>query len=185
MKITLRRITTLSVVFAILASTACSSGGGGGSTDGTAPGDSFSSGGGSSERQAIDNFVNDVVLDIYSRLDAESQTLLDAVLIFILEPSDANLLAARAAWVRTRVPWEESETALFGPVDFRGFDPALDTWPVNRTDLEAVLSSGADLSSANVANFDPSVKGFHTIEYLLFGDGGSQTAGGFDDRRFQ
>ena len=46
------------------------------------------------------------------------------------------------AWVAARVPWEQSEGFLFGPVDTFGYDPAMDSWPVNRTDLDAVLASG-------------------------------------------
>jgi predicted lipoprotein len=53
-------------------------------------------------------------------------------------------------------------------VDFRGHDPALDSWPVNRTDLDAVLASGNALTPEFVRNLDPTLKGFHTAEYLLF-----------------
>ncbi len=170
------------IVLSLALFAAC--GGGGGSSDPNSDG-GFSSGGGSVERRVIENFVNNVVLDIYGRLDVEADGLMNAVDTFVADPTDANLELARAAWIRTRIPWEESETALFGPVDFRGFDPALDSWPVNRVDLEGVLMSGTDLSVSNVATFDHSVKGYHTIEFLLFGIGGSQTAAGFDARRFE
>jgi predicted lipoprotein len=154
-------------------------GGGGSSTAGS------TSGGGSLERTVLENYVNGYILDVYARLDANSAVLSAAVDEFIANPTEENLAAARAAWIQSRVPWEESEAALFGPVDFNGFDPALDSWPVNRVDLEAVLNSSTDLSLESVANFDASVKGFHTIEFLLFGTGGSQSASGFSSRQFE
>ena len=44
-----------------------------------------------------------------------------------------------------------------------------DSWPVNRIDLDAVLSSDNVLTEDFVANLDDTLKGFHTIEYLLYG----------------
>ena len=99
-------------------------------------------------------------------------------------PGDATLSAAREAWVAARVPWEASEGFLFGPVDFNGYDPALDSWPVNRTDLQGVMASGNDLGTEYVNGLYGTLKGFHTIEYLLFDEGGSKTASDFTGRQF-
>ncbi len=161
----------------------CSSGGGDDDSDGS-PSQDFTTGGGTLKRNVIDNYVNDLIIETYTRLDNAAQDLVSAVNALSASPSQETLTAARSAWVRTRIPWEQSETALFGPVDFYGFDPALDTWPVNRTDLEAVLNGNATLNAQTVANFDNSLKGFHTIEFLLYGEGGAKAAADLTPREF-
>ncbi len=132
----------------------------------------------------LSNFTDNVVIATYADLDERAGELLAAVAALRSEPTAENLRAARDAWVATRIPWEASEGFLFGPVDFNGYDPALDSWPVNRTDLDAVLASDNDLTTAYVNSLDGTLKGFHTIEYLLFDEGGSKTAADFTEREF-
>lgn len=159
-------------------------GGGGGSSDSDQPGGDFSTGG-TTQREAIDSYVNDFIIVILSNLNTNSGVLDQAARAFVSSPNEATLAAVRSAWVNTRVPWEQSETALFGPVDFYGFDPAMDSWPVNQTDLEGVLASGASLTTESVANLDNSLKGFHTIEYLIYGVRGDKTASQLTEREGQ
>jgi putative iron-regulated protein len=70
-----------------------------------------------------------------------------------------------------RVAWESSEAFLFGPVEALGIDPAIDTWPLNKLDLDSVLNSGRALTPDFVRNLGANMQGFHTLEYLLFGPG--------------
>ncbi len=79
----------------------------------------------------------------------------------------ALLPAVQHAWRDARVPWEQSEAFLFGPVDTDEHDPFLDTWPLNVTDLEAIIASSADIAAVELAD---DVQGFHALEYLLFQD---------------
>ena len=132
----------------------------------------------------LDNFTDNVVIATYADLDERAGELLAAIEALSSDTTPENLSAARNAWVATRIPWEASEGFLFGPVDFNGYDPALDSWPVNRTDLDGVLASDNDLTTAYVNSLDGTLKGFHTIEYLLFDEGGSKTATDFTEREF-
>ncbi len=79
----------------------------------------------------------------------------------------ALLPAVQHAWRDARVPWEQSEAFLFGPVDTDEHDPFLDTWPLNVTDLEAIIASNEDIATVDLAD---DVQGFHALEYLLFQD---------------
>ena len=79
----------------------------------------------------------------------------------------ALLPAVQHAWRDARIPWEQSEAFLFGPVDTDAHDPFLDTWPLNVTDLEAIIASDADIDTVDLAD---DVQGFHALEYLLFQD---------------
>lgn len=151
------------IVVAVLLFLSC--GGGGGSDD------SGGGGGGPNEaliQDILNDYVDFVVVGTYDLLHERATALRVACENLEANPTQQNLDAARAAWVSARIPWEQSESWLFGPVDFRGHDPALDSWPVNRTDLDAVLASNNDLTPEFVRNLDPTLKGFHTAEYLLF-----------------
>lgn len=54
--------------------------------------------------------------------------------------------------------------------------------PVDRTQLKNVLESDQAITQSYVSNLDPGQKGFHTIEWLLYGEGGSKTPSDFTDR---
>ncbi|MCP3103183.1 peptidase M75 [Myxococcus sp. K15C18031901] len=135
--------------------------------------------------ELVADFADNVVVPTYAKL-ATRLTELDAASVALRNaPSAANLAAAKAAWQAARIPWEQSEGFLFGPVDSFGFDPALDSWPVNRTDLDAVLASNDTLTQEYVRNLQETQKGFHTLEYLIFGDGGTKTVADFTPRQYE
>ncbi len=134
------------------------------------------------DQSVVVDFADQVIIPTYDLLDQRAQDLKAASATLANEPSQANLQAARQAWVAMRVPWEQSEAMLFGPVDANGYDPALDSWPVNRTDLDAVLAGDHTLDQAYVRSLDPSLKGFHTAEYLLFGASNDKNLDAFTDR---
>ena len=92
-------------------------------------------------RTTLNDFANKVVLATYTALDNKAGELLATVKALEADTSQANLEQAQAAWKAARRPWEQSEAFLFGPVDTQGLDPALDSWPVNRVDLDAVLTT--------------------------------------------
>ena len=131
---------------------------------------------GFADRAIVTDFADVVVVPTYELLAERASALEETANQLESDPSEGNLAAARAAWVDARVAWEQSEGFLFGPVDSFGYDPAMDSWPVNRTDLDAVLASGDAFTEAYVAGLAETQKGFHTIEYLLFGTGADKTA---------
>jgi predicted lipoprotein len=166
------RLARIILCAGVLFSAGACAGGGGGSSDNGSSGDTggdFSSGDTSTFGRVIDAYVNDFVIPDYAEMDQAAAVLQGAADALAASQTDANLQAARAAWVAIRVPYEKGEAALFGPIDFYGFDPALDSWPVNKTDFDAVLASGTPLNADTIRNFDNTLKGFHAIEYLLWG----------------
>lgn len=119
----------------------------------------------------ITNVSNNVILKTYVDLASTAADLAAKAVVLKNAPTQENLDAAKAAWRATRVPWESSEAFLFGPVSSLAIDPTLDTWPLNRRDLDNVLASGRPLTVDFVRNLGVNLQGFHTAEYLLFGDG--------------
>jgi putative iron-regulated protein len=135
------------------------------------------SGGPFDASEILRGFAEETVFLTYRSLADEAEVLRQFVVRLSNTVNGDNLEAAQTQWRETRTPWEASEGFLFGPVGEAGLDPRLDSWPVNKTDLDNILASSADLTDPDViALLDNTVKGFHTIEFLLFDDG-TGTAG--------
>ena len=133
----------------------------------------------------LGHLSQNVITETYIDLHTKSELLVDAVTTLQGDATTSNLAAARQAWRNTRKPWEQSEGFLFGPVSTNGIDPSIDSWPVNVVDLEAVLSSGAVLTKAYIDGLEGTLKGFHTIEFLLWGENGDKTIDAFTPREFE
>ena len=90
---------------------------------------------GFTDQQVVVDFADQVVIPTYTLLDDRAAALHGAAMALRATPSAATLTSAQNAWIATRVPWEQSEGFLFGPVSAAGYDPAMDSWPVDRNDL--------------------------------------------------
>lgn len=135
--------------------------------------------------QYINNVANKVIIDTYEDLAKKADALEASTIALRTNPTNENLIAAKAAWVATRIPWEQSEGFLFGPVDQEGIDPSLDSWPVNVTDLNNVLSSGSNITVAFLNQQEGTLKGFHTLEFLLWGENGAKQVNEITNRQFE
>lgn len=133
-------------------------------------------------QMVIQNYAGNVVYNTYRDLADRAEKLNAAVSQLRLEPTDEFLAIAQQHWVATRRPWEQSEAFLFGPVDTAGLDPAMDSWPVNSVDLQNVLDSDTALNVEVVSAFNDDLKGFHVIEFLLFGENSSKTSAELTER---
>ncbi len=143
---------------------------------------------------AINNDLNAVILNDFSAnvaspkyndLQSQVSTLYTQVLTLELNKTDANLNAARQTWRDARKAWEQSEAHLFGPVATENIDPRIDTWPVNFADLDAQLASSNSFTETYIDNLEDALKGFHPVEYLLFGTDGSKTAANLTSRELE
>lgn len=133
-------------------------------------------------RPIVEQYVDDVVLPTYAELASRNAALYDAVNALATRPSDAAFAAACEAWLAAREPWETSEAFLFGPVDELGLDPNMDAWPLDQDAIVKILTSG-DYSQlqwnegddASTIEAAQNLRGFHTLEYLLFKNGQPRT----------
>ena len=130
----------------------------------------------------VDQYVDAVVLPTYKSLSEKNSALFDAVNTFKNSPSDANFEKACTAWLTAREPWEKSEGFLFGPVDSEGLDPNMDSWPLDQDMIVQILNSGnfddmewGEDDDEDAVTAAQNVRGFHTLEYLLFKDGEPRT----------
>ncbi|MBV8883079.1 MAG: hypothetical protein JO235_03635 [Chroococcidiopsidaceae cyanobacterium CP_BM_RX_35] len=138
-----------------------------------------------SDRQILSDFADKVVVPTFQTFAGKASALSTAINTFTQHPNRQTLQAARTAWVEARSPWEQSECFGFGPVKDQGFDANLDTWPIDENDLKQILASGDKLTPSYVERLRESDKGFHVIEYLLFGTSGSKQPTDFTPRELE
>lgn len=126
----------------------------------------------------VENYVNVVVLPTYSSLKEKNDVLLTAIKNLASDRSDAAFKAACDAWLNAREPWEKSEAFLFGPVDALGLDPNMDSWPLDQVAIVNHLKNGSfdelewdDGDDDSKVEAAQNIRGFHTLEYLLFKNG--------------
>ncbi|CAN5467523.1 hypothetical protein BH11BAC2_BH11BAC2_20210 [soil metagenome] len=134
------------------------------------------------EKKIITDFADIVAFPNYQEIETKAMFLNQQAAILNTSTTAANLTIAQNSWRDLRSSWELCEAFIFGPVEDFNYDPALDTWPVNKTDLDSLLASNNGLTVADIEQLPSSLKGFHPIEYLLFGVGGNKMAGDFTSR---
>ncbi len=127
-------------------------------------------------------YVDNVVMPTYLNLKNKNAALLTAVKAFQAAPSNDTFENACSAWMAARQPWETSEAFLFGPVDELGLDPNMDSWPLDATGIYNLLKSQqwadmkwSDGDTDEAVESAQALRGFHTLEYLLFKDGKPRT----------
>jgi len=134
------------------------------------------------DRQVVIDFADKVVVPSYERFTAKTKDLKIAVDAFTASPTAATLKSAQQAWMDARVPWEKGESFTIGPAKSLGLDGSIDTWPLNKTDVDKVLKGSEKLTPESVTKLQDSQKGYHTIEFLLFGGNGKKVAADFTPR---
>ncbi len=131
----------------------------------------------------LSNFVDGVARPQYNDLAAKSDVLYSSIATLQSSPTDANLAGAQKAWKDMRAVWERCEGFLFGPVEDDYYDPYMDTWPTDYVQMDSLLNSAQTLTVQDIEGITLSLRGFHPIEYILFGKAGTQTAAGITARQ--
>lgn len=121
--------------------------------------------------EMITNLTNDVIVFGYEDLNTKAEAFVLATQNLEGSLTAENLAAAQQAWKDVRVPWEQGEAHIFGPVDSLSIDPHLDSWPLDTTALQTLLDSITGFNTDDLKGYNDDVQGFHALEYLLFGDG--------------
>ena len=136
----------------------------------------------------VKNYVENVVIPTYADLVAKNEALLKAVSKFAANPGDAAFEECAQAWMEAREPWETSEAFLFGPVADKGLDPNMDSWPLDQEGIVKIMNSqdysaldwngefeeldeDAPSENAQAIADAQALRGFHTLEFLIFKDG--------------
>lgn len=135
-------------------------------------------------KEIVAQFVDVVVMPTYSDLVARNTELYNAVVRLQANPTNTAFENACQAWLDARMPWETSEAFLFGPVAQMGLDPNMDSWPLDAVGIYNLLKSQKWSEMNWSGEFDEdneaigaaqSLRGFHTLEFLLFKNGQPRT----------
>ncbi len=127
--------------------------------------------------EILTDYVDNTVVPTYADMKDNAMLLNESVIAFMENGSQADIEEACADWKATRKAWECSEAFLFGPAAYKNLDPLLDSWPLDQAQLDQVLNGSQELTADYVRDgLGAVLRGFHTIEYLLFRDGAARTA---------
>lgn len=137
------------------------------------------------ESDVINDFVNKTGIPQYDSLVSAGTALNTSITTLNTNTTDANLAKAQANWRLMRIYWERSEGFLIGPVEAYNYDPNSDTWPTDYHQMDSLLSSTNPLGESDVASLPQTLRGYHPIEYLIFGEGGTRTASQLDARKLK
>ncbi|HEX2010570.1 MAG TPA: imelysin family protein [Roseateles sp.] len=123
----------------------------------------------------------------YADTLASAQVLQQAVRAFVAQPSQANLDAARQAWLAAREFYGQTEAFRFygGPIDDdKGPEGRINAWPMDESYVDRVEGKNAgglvskrgfkitkaSLSAQNERGGEENIAtGWHAIEFLLWG----------------
>lgn len=135
-------------------------------------------------------YIKDVVNPTYTDLANYTQTLYEACTALYAAANAGTMTqehidAACEAFKDARREWERSEAFLYGAASDNNIDPHIDSWPLDRDQLESALNNSTLIAGFkgddparfvynNNSNFD-SVLGFHGMEFVLFRNGANRT----------
>ncbi len=130
----------------------------------------------------ITQYVNGVIIPTYKSLADEANEL--AVLCDQLRhnPTQDKVQECCDKWISARKYWELSEAFLYGAAADYNIDPHIDSWPLQKSQLDNILANNAliqsldeDGASADAfATLGYGLLGFHAVEYVLFRDGAAR-----------
>ncbi|WP_144421108.1 imelysin family protein [Ahrensia marina] len=91
--------------------------------------------------EAVTKTYADIALAKYEDSLATAKTLDAAIDTLIAEPSEANLAAAKEAWLAARVPYQQSEVYRFGNAIVDDWEGRVNAWPLDEGLIDYVDAS--------------------------------------------
>lgn len=125
-----------------------------------------------------------LIIPNFEELQASVNTLSSAATDFSANPNEVELDNLRDAWTESVIDHQHCSAFGFGPADLLlgEYATVLGAYPIDEEQVEANIIN-PDFILANT--FDKDVRGFYTVEYLIFGSGltDSEIISGFDQER--
>ncbi|MCM1036455.1 MAG: hypothetical protein NC406_03920 [Bacteroides sp.] len=137
----------------------------------------------------VTDYVDNTVVPTYRGLADASMRLAD-ICDAMCEAGPAGLTEAQVrsageAWIEARRYWELSEAWLFGAAADYNIDPHIDTWPLDKAAMQAMLANPAQMAQMHDresageyvgSSLGQGLLGFHAIEYMIFEPADAATA---------
>lgn len=132
-------------------------------------------------RAIVEDYVNNSVVPTYRGLADASIRLADVCDRMCTNGVDKltseDIEEAGRHWIKARRYWELSEAWLYGAAADYDIDPHIDTWPLDKAAMQAMLSNPGQMaqmsdreSAGNYvgSSLGQGLLGFHAIEYMIF-----------------
>lgn len=131
---------------------------------------------------AMEPYTEHTVIAVYRALSDATMALsvdCDAMLAAYENGTlqEADIRKAADDWERARKQWELSEAFLFGPAANHNIDPHIDSWPLDRDAMLAMLNNASQMKQIEAEgadyianNLGYGLLGFHAIEFMLYAD---------------
>lgn len=124
-------------------------------------------------RNAIIPYVDNTVIPTYRGM-ADNAILMSKACDEIYDAFKKGTLTtemiktAGTHWNESRAYWEKSEAWLYGPAADHNIDPHIDSWPLDKVAMDALLKrlNNGEEWSIDIAGYG--LLGFHAVEYMLF-----------------
>lgn len=165
----MRRILGAFMVLMLIGACSSDNGGGVGISDDVDPGpgtdaETFERG------PMLANWADNIIIPSYTNFSAKLTFLSASFEAFKSEPSEANLVSVRGAWLDAYKAWQHVDMFEIGPAESVGLRLNINAYPSDTVVIESNATSGRydlNLPSNRVA------KGFPALDYLINGLGES------------
>lgn len=101
------------------------------------------------DKGAVLKTYGDIAQAIFEDSATTAKALQAAVEKLVADPSPANLLAARTAWLAARVPYQQSEAYRFGNAIVDDWEGKVNSWPLDEGLIDYVAPSYGTTSDEN------------------------------------
>lgn len=138
----------------------------------------------------ITQYVNGVIVPTYKSLADEANELAALCQQLRENPTQGKVQECCDKWISARKYWELSEAFLFGAAADYNIDPHIDSWPLQKSQLDNILSNSSLIASLDedgagadaFATLGYGLLGFHAVEYVLFRDGAARNVDDISER---
>ncbi len=138
----------------------------------------------------ITQYVNGVVIPTYKSLADEANELAKLCQQLRENPTQSKVQECCNKWISARKYWELSEAFLFGAAADYNIDPHIDSWPLQKSQLDNILNNSALIAALDedgagadaFATLGYGLLGFHAVEYVLFRDGAARNVDDISER---
>lgn len=130
--------------------------------------------------RVIFNFAEDVALKAFSNLNNAVIKMASQAENYYYSGSTSDFEILKQEWQNANKFWELTESFQFGPITTGTYASKMDTWPARPAEFDALLAGSNNLEVPDIENLSNNLRGFHAMEYVLFGANGRKTANAVD-----